>query len=343
VAESILRFTSLGTQLARLVLLCGHAGQSANNPHDAGLQCGACGGHGGALNARVACAILNDASVRAGLARRGMAIPPATHFVAGVHDTSTDEVRILDRERIPASHATDANRLEAWLAKASEATREERRPRLGIDEREPGVLMRLLRRRSNDWSQVRPEWALAGNAAFIAARRERTRGADLGGRSFLHDYDASMDEDGSVLRLILSAPLVVASWINLQYFASTLDNARLGAGDKLLHNRIGAVGVVLGNGGDLRPGLPLQSVRGEDGRCVHDPLRLQAVIEAPTAKIDEVLETCPHTRDLVDGGWLRLFALEPAGDALRRYVPGEGWEEFPTDAGILSSCHAPTR
>ncbi|MFM8732839.1 MAG: putative inorganic carbon transporter subunit DabA, partial [Phycisphaerales bacterium] len=129
----------------------------------------------------------------------------------------------------------------------------------------------------------------------------------------------------------------------LQYFASTLDNARLGAGDKLLHNRIGSVGVVLGNGGDLRPGLPLQSVRGEDGRCVHDPLRLQAVIEAPTAKIDEVLATCPHTRDLVDGGWLRLFALDPAGDVLRRSVPGEGWEEFPTDAGILSACPAPTR
>jgi uncharacterized protein YbcC (UPF0753/DUF2309 family) len=343
VAESILRFTSLGTNLARLVLLCGHAGQSANNPHDAGLQCGACGGHGGALNARVACAILNDASVRTGLARRGMAIPPATHFVAGVHDTSTDEVRILDRERIPASHATDVDRLEAWIAAASEATREERRPRLGIAEQEPGVLMRLLRRRSNDWSQVRPEWALAGNAAFIAARRERTRGVDLGGRSFLHDYDASMDEDGSVLRLILSAPLVVASWINLQYFASTLDNGRLGAGDKLLHNRIGSVGVVLGNGGDLRPGLPLQSVRGEDGRCVHDPLRLQAVIEAPTAKIEEVLETCPHTRDLVDGGWLRLFALDPAGDMLRRCVPGEGWEEFQADAGILSACPAPTR
>jgi uncharacterized protein YbcC (UPF0753/DUF2309 family) len=338
-AESILRFTSMGTRLARLVFLCGHAGHSANNPHDAGLQCGACGGHGGALNARVACAILNDAAVRTGLARRGMAIPPATHFVAGVHDTSTDEVRILDRDRIPQSHSTDVGRLEAWLAAASDATREERRDRLGIAPCEPRGLMRLLKRRSNDWSQVRPEWALAGNAAFIAARRDRTRGIDLGGRSFLHDYDASMDEDGSVLRLILSAPLVVASWINLQYFASTLDNTRLGAGDKLLHNRIGSVGVVLGNGGDLRPGLPLQSVRGEDGRCVHDPLRLQAVIEAPTELIERVLESCPHTRDLVECGWLRLFALDPAGVVLRRYVPGEGWEAFGAGDGILKTCH----
>jgi uncharacterized protein YbcC (UPF0753/DUF2309 family) len=132
---------------------------------------------------------------------------------------------------------------------------------------------------------------------------------------------------------------VVASWINLQYFASTLDNTRLGAGDKLLHNRIGSVGVVLGNGGDLRPGLPLQSVRGEDGRCVHDPLRLQAVIEAPTELIERVLESCPHTRDLVECRWLRLFALNPADNALRRYVPGEGWEAFGAEDGILKTCH----
>jgi uncharacterized protein YbcC (UPF0753/DUF2309 family) len=52
------------------------------------------------------------------------------------------------------------------------------------------------------------------------------------------------------------------------------------------------------------------------------------VIEAPTELIERVLESCPHTRDLVECGWLRLFALDPAGDALRRYVPGEGWEAF---------------
>lgn len=330
-AEAILRFTGLGTRLARVVLLCGHAGHSANNPHAAGLDCGACGGHGGALNARFAARLLNDSQVRAELAKRGKAIPSDTIFLPGVHDTSTDQIRLLDRESIPESHRGDVERLGKWLTSASEATRAERAGRLGIAEgrrAKRGGLAALLRRRSTDWSETRPEWALAGNAAFIAARRERTRGIDLGGRAFLHDYDASQDTDGSVLRLILSAPLVVASWINLQYLASSVDNVRLGAGDKLLHNRIGSVGVVLGNGGDLRPGLPLQSVAGEDGRLVHDPLRLQAVIEATTDVIDRALDACPETRDLLDCGWVRLFALDPAGSGLRRYVPGEGWERF---------------
>jgi hypothetical protein len=57
---------------------------------------------------------------------------------------------------------------------------------------------------------------LSPNAAFIAARRPSTRGADLEGRSFLHEYDWTQDQDGSILSPILSAPMVVASWINLQ-------------------------------------------------------------------------------------------------------------------------------
>lgn len=328
IAASILRFTGLGTQLGRLVLLCGHTGHSANNPHAAGLQCGACGGHGGALNARVAADILNDHAVRAVLAERGTLIPAATHVVAGVHDTTTDEVRLLDTCRIPASHQADVAQLQQWLQAASEGTRQERRARLGVPAAPRRSLLGLLQRRCNDWSETRPEWALAGNALFIAARRQRTLGMNLEGRAFLHDYDAEADSDGAVLRLILSAPLVVASWINLQYLASTVDNAHLGAGDKMLHNRIGGVGVVLGNGGDLRPGLPLQSVVDADGRPAHEPLRLQAVIEAPTAALDHALEQCQGTRDLLDCGWVRLFALDPEQKLLRRYVPGGAWELF---------------
>ncbi len=327
IAESILKFTGLGMHTARVVLLCGHGSHSANNPHAGGLQCGACGGHGGALNARVACALLNDRTVRETLAARGKPLPSDTWFLPAIHDTSTDEVRILDRTAVPASHRAEVARLDAALAAAAEATRAERAARMGIAARRTG-LQRLLRRRAADWSETRPEFALAGNATFIAAPRERTRGVNFGGRAFLHEYDATSDPDGEVLRLILSAPVVVASWINLQYFASTVDHAVFGAGDKQLHHRIGGVGVVLGNGGDLRSGLPLQSVRGEDGFPIHDPLRLQVVIEAPTAAIDAALEACPGTRDLADFGWIRLFAMPPGGAGLVRYAAGHVWEPF---------------
>jgi len=130
------------------------------------------------------------------------------------------------------------------------------------------------------------------------------------------------DPDGSTLEAILSAPMVVASWINLQYLASTVDNDLLGAGDKNLHNRVGDLGVVLGNGGDLRTGLPIQSVHAPDGRWFHEPLRLQVVVEAPLKRVRAVLGRQPGVRALVENEWVRLLVLDPFGDTLRRYPAG---------------------
>jgi uncharacterized protein YbcC (UPF0753/DUF2309 family) len=328
-AAAILRNTGLGDRTSRIVLLVGHGGRSENNAHRAGLECGACGGHSGALNARVAAALLNDPAVRAGLAAAGLALPATTRFVAALHQTSDDTVRVLDRQQIPAASHADLAGLERWLDAAGAAARAERAPTLGLAPQAGPWLPRMLRRRARDWSEPRPEWGLARNAAFIAARRSRTRGADLGGRAFLHDYDWRQDADGAVLGLIVSAPLVVASWINLQYFGSTVDPERFGAGTKPLHNRIGATGVLLGNGGDLRIGLAQQSVVAPDGSWYHEPLRLQVIIEAPTSHIDDVLARHTAPALLVRHGWVRLFALDPAHNRLRRHVPERGWEDVP--------------
>lgn len=201
----------------------------------------------------------------------------------------------------------------------------ERAASLGIGDQPRQRRDRLIQHKARDWSEVRPEWALARNAAFIAARRERTRTLNLAGRTFLHDYDWRTDPDRSILGLILNAPMVVASWINLQYFASTVDNEQFGCGTKALHNRIGAVGVVLGNGGDLRTGLALQSVQAADGRWYHEPLRLQVIVEAPPAQIDSVLAASPAVLDLIGNGWVRLFALDPDSTTLWRWQR-DGWQ-----------------
>ncbi len=314
-AGQILRAMSLTKGFARLVLIAGHGSTVTNAPHASALQCGACGGHAGDVNARLLARLLNDPDVRAGLRPEGIDIPEDTLFLAGLHDTVSDRVQLF-RDHAPAGHEDDIARLEAALGRAAVRSRAERAvflPRAADPESLPG--------RGADWAELRPEWGLAGCSAFIAAPRHRTTGRDLGGRAFLHSYDWTADEGFSTLELILTAPVVVASWISLQYFGSSVAPAAFGAGNKLLHNVTGGVGVVEGNGGLLRAGLPWQSVHDGDS-LRHEPLRLSVVIEAPTEAISAILERHDHVRDLFDNGWLSLHAMDESGQLAWRYEAG---------------------
>jgi uncharacterized protein YbcC (UPF0753/DUF2309 family) len=143
----------------------------------------------------------------------------------------------------------------------------------------------------------------------------------------LHSYDWREDERSGfpVLELVMTAPVVVGSWISLQYYASTVDNRVYGCGNKVLHNVVGTIGVLEGNGGDLRVGLPWQSVH--DGEhFVHEPMRLSVVIEAPIAALNAIIAKHPSVRALLDNGWLHLFALGDTGAVTHRYVGGLTWE-----------------
>ena len=59
-AASILRTMGLTRDFARVVLLVGHGSETRNNAYGAGLDCGACSGQPGDVNARAAAALLND-------------------------------------------------------------------------------------------------------------------------------------------------------------------------------------------------------------------------------------------------------------------------------------------
>ena len=322
-AEGMLRAMSMTKGFARLVMLTGHGSTTVNNPHASSYHCGACGGNPGHTNARVGAAILNDPDVRAALRERGITIPHDTWFIGALHDTTTDEVTVYDYANVPESHQSHLEEVRQWLDQASVLARAERSQSLGIHG--SNVDAQVIAR-SQDWSQVRPEWGLARNAAFIAAPRSRTAGLNLGGRVFLHDYDWRQDGQWNVLELILTAPVVVASWINLQYFGSAADPEAFGSGNKVLQNVVGTLGVLEGNGGDLRVGLPSQAVH--DGRdLVHEPLRLQVVIEAPTDAIDMILDRHDNVRQLVDNGWLYLIALDDQGTARMRAAGLRGWAE----------------
>ena len=321
-AKAVLGAMSLTKDFARLVVLAGHGANVVNNPHASGLHCGACGGYSGEVNARLLAGLLNDAEVRAGLADAGIAIPDDTLFVAALHDTTTDAITLYAEDCPSDAHAGDLEQARRWFAAAGTIARGERALRLPRAAGGESVI-----RRSRDWAEVRPEWALAGCKAFIAAPRRRTAGKSLEGRAFLHDYDWKGDRDFGVLELILTAPVVVASWISLQYYGSSVAPTVFGGGNKLLHNVVGGIGVVEGNGGPLRAGLPWQSVH--DGRdLVHEPLRLSVCIEAPREAMTAILERHPDVRALFDNRWLHLFALDEAGRMAWRYAGDLAWERM---------------
>jgi hypothetical protein len=311
-AAALFRLTGLPANTARLVVLTGHGGSAVNNPYASALDCGACGGHAGGANARVLAAILNEPEVREGLAAEGIDIPQSTWFVAAEHNTTTDEVTIFDRDLIPESHRPELARLNESLAQAAQENRHRRAALLG---RKADDLLTG----SMHWAEIRPEWGLAGNAAFIVGSRDITRKIDLGGRAFLHSYDWRTDEDGTALTTILTAPMIVAQWINCQYLFSTLDNERYGSGDKTTQNVVDGVGVVQGNGGDLRIGLPRQSLFADDGSPFHIPQRLLAVIVAPPERVAAIVEANDILDRLFGNGWVQLVVIDPATGRAHRW------------------------
>ncbi len=303
-AEGMLRNMGLVRNFAPLVLLLGHGSKTQNNPYASGLDCGACGGNTGELSARVSALILNDESVRNELARKNIHIPSDTLFQAGLHNTTTDDIELYSQKQ--------TSEIQTWiqplLKKASQLAIEERAQRFNICSKENAKTS--AETRSKDWSELRPEWALARNACFIAAPRATTEKINLEGRSFLHNYDYELDPELKTLELIMTAPMVVANWINMQYFASTVDTEIMGSGNKTTQNVVGTFGVVQGNVGDLKIGLSEQSVRlGRD--YVHEPLRLQVFIEAPRASIETIIERHSLVKNLVENDWLSIIHIEP--------------------------------
>lgn len=294
---------------APLVVFAGHGSQTANNPFGSSLDCGACAGNKGRHNARVLADICNEKEIRTNLSELyDIQIPEDTLFVAAEHNTTSNAFEFFD-QHIPESKSEQLRTLKADLLTAQHLANLEQ---FELTNGDPKHTHYEGQRRTSDWAETRPEWGLAGNASFIIGSRSLSSDLDLKARSFLHSYEWEKDPDGTKLEAILLGPMVVTQWINNHYYFAATDNDIFGSGSKTTHNVTGKFGVVQGNGGDLKSGLPLESLREDDTLLQHFPLRLSVFIHAPQDRVQAILEKHPDSLNrLVQNEWIHLSIIDP--------------------------------
>lgn len=332
IVKRLLQDIGLTKDFARIVMIMGHGSGSLNNPHESSYHCGACSGGRGGPNARAFAEMANDPSVRRILAESGLNIPDDTHFIGSQHNTCNENMTYFDLDRIPRTHRREFELLTAWIDEARHRNAQERCRRfvsapLGLG---PKEALAHVQGRSEDLSQVRPEYDHSTNALCFVGRREWSKGLFLDRRAFMQSYDPTQDdEEATILNRILTAAVPVCSGINLVFYFSTVDTAVYGCGTKLPHNITSLLGVMEGPCSDLRTGMYQQVVE------FHEAMRILFVIDTTPEKMLGIIRRNPDVGRLVVNEWVQLAVIDPDSGAIQLYDNGR-FQPYQPESKVLA-------
>jgi hypothetical protein len=331
--QDLLKGIGLINDFAPLVYVVGHGASSVNNTHYAGYDCGACSGRAGSVNARVAANMANHTEVRLKLKEKGITIPETTQFIAGLHDTTRDEIEFYDEDILsPTNQNLHQQNINTFTKALDENAKERSRRFLLTNSKDDAKKLHdNIKLRSLSLFEPRPEWNHATNALCIIGKREHNKHLFLDRRSFLNSYDYSIDTDGKILLGILNAVAPVCGGINLEYYFSRIDNYRLGAGTKLPHNVMGLIGVANGMDGDLRTGLPKQMIN------IHDPLRLLVTVEHFPNEVLRIIQLNPATYEWFINEWIHLVVIHPENKELFVFKNG-AFEKYQPITSVIKKA-----
>ena len=309
---SLLNGIALTKNFAPIVYVVAHGSSSANNPHHAAHDCGACSGRPGSVNARVFATMANNEKVRIELRNQGIHIPNEAQFIGALHDTASDEIEFYDVDTLNFENVNNHIKNAQTFEKALDINAKERSRRFASIDTKNDIkkIRKAIKQRSVSLFEPRPELGHGTNTLCIVGKRNLTKGLFLDRRAFLNSYDYKTDLEGKFLTGIMKPLGPVCGGINLEYYFSRVDNYKLGAGTKLPHNVMGLFGVANSSDGDLRPGLPWQMIE------VHDPVRLMIIVEHFPEVVLKVIQSVPEMYEWFNNEWVHLSVINPETDEI---------------------------
>lgn len=296
--SAFLKVLNLSDSTPKYVVICGHRADVNNNHFHSKLQCGACGGQSGELNAQLMCALLNESQIRTALKTHNHNISETTRFIPAIHNTAADQLHLLE---IDHKNCTIFEQIKSNLNSINASSTMRLQHKYQKYNRNAPT--------NHDWSETQPDLGLVSNSLFIIADRHITQGIDLADSAFLQNYNPNADTDLSLLTSILEGPVSVALGINMQYNFAALSKDVLSSHSKTTHNLVSTLGVMQGQLSDLRLGLPYEAFS-DNQSCFHEPHILSVVIHQTAENIAKVINKTQSFKTYLKHQWLKLYILD---------------------------------